>query len=396
MSILLDAVTKEKQQQMGELPDAVLTPRAGYKPATKQHWFSQLWGKALVLISVILLGVLSAWGLATLVQPTLTANSALTSSEEDAAVKQARTQQSQSTNTAQAGSGESAQAASGEIRIANKVALPLAKPQAVSGYDLSSNNSSLNSSFSSDSPSSNSSAKSSSNSLDNTQYEYRLNESNRGQVSSASQNELTASAVSATGTSTASKNDPQRQLTAAELTALYGEDAIILGANSNYKQISDLTALQMKVATAAENVNLEQQGASNEVTATQNTPEKNQLTAEQSNNLMAAFQAALKDVEYEESANKPVTEAEFDPIPTPKSDKIPKYGELPASVQLQVPEFNIQAHVYSSDANNRWLNIDGAELQEGDVISGKLKIIEIRPRDVILEIDGSEFKVPAI
>ncbi|PMG31375.1 hypothetical protein BCU94_08020 [Shewanella sp. 10N.286.52.C2] len=373
MSILLDAVTKEKQQQMGELPDAVLTPRAGYKPATNQHWLRQLWAKALVLISVILLGVLSAWGLARLVKPTLTANSAQTSYEENATVKQAISQQSQSSNTAQEDSGE--------IRIANKVALPLAKPQAVAGYNLSS----------SDSP-----AKSPSNSGDNTQYEYRLNESNRGQVSSASQNELAATAVSSTGTANASKNDPQRQLTAAELTALYGEDAIILGANSNYKQTSDLTALQMKVATAVENVNFEQQGVSNEVTATQNTPEKNQLTAEQSNNLMAAFQAALKDVEYEESANKPVTEAEFDPIPTPKSDSIPKYGELPASVQLQVPEFNIQAHVYSSDANNRWLNIDGAELQEGDVISGKLKIIEIRPRDVVLEIDGSEFKVPAI
>ncbi|MDO6617457.1 MULTISPECIES: general secretion pathway protein GspB [unclassified Shewanella] len=383
MSILLDAVTKEKQQQMGELPDAVLTPRAGYKPATNQHWLRQLWGKALVLISVILLGVLSAWGLARLVKPTLTANSGVSSSQENEAVKQATSQQSQSSNTAQADSGE--------IRIANKVALPLAKPQAVAGYDLSSNNSSLNSLSSSDSP-----AKSPSNSGDNTQYEYRLNESNRGQVSSLSQNELAATAVSSTGTANASSNNSQRQLTAAELTALYGEDAIILGANSNYKQTSDLTALQMKVATAAENVNFEQQGVSNEVTATQNTPEKNQLTAEQSNNLMAAFQAALKDVEYEESANKPVTEAEFDPIPTPKSDSIPKYGELPASVQLQVPEFNIQAHVYSSDANNRWLNIDGAELQEGDVISGKLKIIEIRPRDVVLEIDGSEFKVPAI
>ncbi|MGL5669484.1 MAG: general secretion pathway protein GspB, partial [Shewanella sp.] len=78
------------------------------------------------------------------------------------------------------------------------------------------------------------------------------------------------------------------------------------------------------------------------------------------------------------------------------NDDIPKYGQLPAGLQLQVPEFNIVAHVYSTDASQRWLNVDGAELQEGDQIGGKLKIIAIRPRDVVLEIQGTQFRVPAI
>ena len=114
------------------------------------------------------------------------------------------------------------------------------------------------------------------------------------------------------------------------------------------------------------------------------------------NNLLAAFEVALKDVEFEQSVNQQVTEAKLDPIPRPNNQQIPSYGDLPASVQLQVPEFNINAHVYSSEPNNRWLNVDGVELQQGDMIKNKLTIIEIRPRDIVLDINGEQFRVPAI
>lgn len=112
--------------------------------------------------------------------------------------------------------------------------------------------------------------------------------------------------------------------------------------------------------------------------------------------LFAAFEAALKEIEAEKSIATPVTQPKLDPIPTSPSDSLPKYGQLPAAVQLQIPEFNIMAHVYASAPSNRWLNVDGAELQQGDLIGGKLTVVEIRPRDVVLAIDGVEFKVPAI
>ncbi|WP_144210245.1 general secretion pathway protein GspB [Shewanella donghaensis] len=389
MSILLDAVTKGKQQQMGELPDAVLTPRAPYKAANTGGWLSQLWGKILVLIFVVLFGVLLAWGLSTLFQPAALQSAVIkpiaVQTSADLAVQQPVSQGTGSTSRVNRDSTSRVND-SPEFRIANKVALPIAKAQ-------NSINSSINTSTrnaSRNEP------------VNEQQYEYRLNESNRGQVSSlaASQTKQDSEQLTVPQTPNANSNistrsagnntsNKERQLTAEELKALYGDDAIILGANSNYKKASDLNALQMKVTAAAENVNFEQEN--------NQTPQvANQLNQDQSNNLLAAFEAALKDVEYESSANQSVTEPSLDPIPKTKKDDIPKYGELPASVQLQVPEFNIQAHVYSSDATNRWLNVDGAELQEGDMISGKLKIIEIRPRDVVLEIDGSEFKVPAI
>ncbi|MEZ9235455.1 general secretion pathway protein GspB [Shewanella sp. 10N.286.52.A9] len=381
MSILLDAVTKEKQQQMGELPDAVLTPRANYQ----QVGAAKSWVKYLLLIAVIIIGILAAWGLAKLLKPDVSGTPAVTSSQVNV---------------------NSAEEKQAEIRIANKVALPVAKPlnqpeyrsrQAVNQREEQS--------------------------VTDVVYDYRLND-NRGVVtasqaepslfapaksravprettSNSSTETLAASVSRAAQAETRLNESPSANaanndipLTAAELQALYGEDAIILGANSNYKTASDLDALKLKVSAAASDVNFEQQAQAPQQASI--NPDENANVVDNSNNLMAAFEAALKEVEYEQSANAPVTEQKLDPIPEPKKDEIPRYGQLPASVQLQVPEFSIQAHVYSSAAENRWLNVDGKELQEGDSIKGKLKVIEIRPRDVVLEIDGEQFKVPAI
>jgi general secretion pathway protein B len=156
------------------------------------------------------------------------------------------------------------------------------------------------------------------------------------------------------------------------------QQPMMLGANANESGLASLEALRQQVSAAAEDVGLETNKSRDE------------------DKLVASFQNALKDVEYVNAAETNVTEAKLDPIPKTAVDEIPKYGQLPVGLQLQVPEFNIVAHVYSSDPAQRWLNVDGAELQEGDMIAGKLKIISIRPRDIVLDIQGTQFKVPAI
>ncbi len=173
-----------------------------------------------------------------------------------------------------------------------------------------------------------------------------------------------------------------------------GSDAIVLGANANHKGQELLASLKSQVNSAAEDVGLSQTASTPEPKSEQNQSKPRDYQSER--NLLAAFEAALKEVEVSNSVATPVTAEKLDPIPTPEQDSLPKYGQLPAVLQLQVPEFNINAHVYSSDPNNRWLNVDGAELQQGDKIGGKLEIVEIRPRDVVLSIQGTEFKVPAI
>ncbi len=384
MSILLDAVTKEKQQQMGELPDAVLTPRANYQHVNGQR----PWLKYVLLAVVIALGIASAWGLSKLIVPTSNIGQAK-ETQNNTGNEQTQTSQSQSMTPASRSSETQS-----EVRIANKVALPIAK-------SLSQVNGTTQYVSRSSQPATN-----------ETTYDYRL--SNQGGEMTPSQSSGQSSQQYQTEPKQQSQADNRQtapaknqsvsrnvdaeasganQLTAAELQALYGDDAIILGANSNYKKTSDLDALRMKVSAAASDVNYEQQSQTvSNIDASNSAADD----ASNANNLMAAFEAALKEVEYESSANAPVTEEKLDPIPTTSKDEIPSYGQLPASVQLRVPEFNIQAHVYSSAAENRWLNVDGEELQEGDSIQGSLNIIEIRPRDVVLEIDGEKFKVPAI
>ena len=174
--------------------------------------------------------------------------------------------------------------------------------------------------------------------------------------------------------STSAQVDAASREVASMSTDTQTQQPMMLGANANESGLASLEALRQQVSAAAEDVGLETNKSRDE------------------DKLVASFQNALKDVEYTNAAETNVTEAKLDPIPKTAADDIPKYGQLPAGLQLQV----IVAHVYSSDPTQRWLNVDGAELQEGDMIAGKLKIISIRPRDIVLDIQGTQFKVPAI
>lgn len=125
--------------------------------------------------------------------------------------------------------------------------------------------------------------------------------------------------------------------------------------------------------------------------------------------LLAAFERAVADLEL---APEVVTEAEPEPAPEPElsaesllspqaSDamvpaEVPKLGSLPWNFQKRLPDINITAHVYSSEVENRWLRANGRELQEGDSVAPGVTLREIRPNEVILEMSGQPFSVPAL
>ncbi|WP_298768352.1 general secretion pathway protein GspB [uncultured Shewanella sp.] len=220
--------------------------------------------------------------------------------------------------------------------------------------------------------------------------------------------------------STVAENLPRpvtgKTLTIEAKSDMAAQAPIILGANSNQKGQDVLAALKKEVAIAASEVGLHEKpaqvnaqskpkpvqatGASQTEARQTSTTVNTAADNEDSTLLIAKLQKELRQVEREHaqtpdpqaSANTSTqasTQASFD------AAKVPKYGQLPTAVQLQVPEFNINGHVYSSNVDKRWLNVDGIELQQGDKIQGKLKIIEIRPQDVVLEISGNKFSVPA-
>ncbi|MFV0597874.1 general secretion pathway protein GspB [Shewanella sp.] len=362
MSILLDAVTRNKQQQTSPLPDAVLTPRASYPTARKSAFPV---AKLSLLAVAVALGVGVAWGVANwqqqnamsivnaapnTINPSMADRKAEYTPQTASTVQPSRASAGAVTSAAlQTGVSEQTSAETSGFRLAGKVALP--REQVLN--EAPANVQSYQNPNMSSTPAATASASAS---ADPSYDDYLATSADLDETSRAQQSS-------------------DEQLAPQETAE---SEPIMLGANANRQGLATLEALREQVNAAAADVGLE---------TTQSRKE---------DELVANFQDALKDVEYVKAAKTPVTEPKLDPIPKVENDDIPKYGQLPAGLQLQVPEFNIVAHVYSTDASQRWLNVDGAELQEGDKIGGKLKIISIRPRDVVLEIQGTQFRVPAI
>ncbi|MCL1056836.1 general secretion pathway protein GspB [Shewanella gelidimarina] len=338
MSILLDAVTRDKQQSQGIQHDVVMTPRAQYKTVSHEHKMAK---RAVAFAVLLLLSVALAWLLSQIFMAEKINNDNVANQTFAMPAEQNK---SNTSGNVQSAASRQFEANDASIKLAGKVALPVVRAMPNSGSQA-------------------------------RQTSFvpagRVTTSN-----DAAGNDLLAAVLKAQQSVEAddSPAEVKRQAVSNE------PDPIILGANANQRGQDMLASLQYEVDLAAADVGLD-----------------SKPKPQNDNNLVAAFEAALKDIERENAFATPVTQPALDPIPTtPKTDSIPKYGQLPAGLQLQVPEFSINAHVYSSVEDNRWLNVDGAELQQGDKIQGKLTIVEIRPRDVVLSIQGTEFKVPAI
>ncbi|GAB1134192.1 MAG: general secretion pathway protein GspB [Shewanella algae] len=376
MSILLDAVTRAKQQEMGEQLDPVLTPRAQYR---RQSSASSYLKPLAVLVAAVLAGGALAWGWHSLDTNKKPLAPETSSVGGQASQQQARQQDESQGYKQPTQAAEVAEQGATEVRLAGKVALPMAQPipqtQAVQSRTIQSQNTRPQ----------------------NAQAENRvaINQSSMNQSGEAEiAARQTPASVNAQSTGSdllaASVAEAAKELQFAQLQAdgsatvnqpqempAADDEPIILGANPNRRGLEVLESLKRQVNEAAEDVGL------------------SSAESRRQDELVAQFQAALADVEHRHSAEKPVSPPELDPIPKAE-EEVPPYGGLPAGLQLQVPEFEISAHVYASEPSKRWLNVEGAELQEGDSIKGQLKIVEIRPRDVVLEIQGQKFRVPAI
>lgn len=386
MSILLDAVTRAKQQEMGEQLDPVLTPRAQYR---RQSSASRYLTPLAVLVAAVLAGGALAWGWHSLDTNKKPLAPETSSVGGQASQQQARQQDESQGYKQPTQAAEVAEQGATEVRLAGKVALPMAQPipqtQAVQSRTIQSQNTRPQ----------------------NAQAENRAtikqSSVNQGSINQSSINQSGEAEIAArqspasvnaqsTGSDllAASVAEAAKELQFAQLQAdgsatvnqpqempAADDEPIILGANPNRRGLEVLESLKRQVNEAAEDVGL------------------SSAESRRQDELVAQFQAALADVEHRHSAEKPVSPPELDPIPKAE-EEVPPYGGLPAGLQLQVPEFEISAHVYASEPSKRWLNVEGAELQEGDSIKGQLKIVEIRPRDVVLEIQGQKFRVPAI
>ena len=71
-------------------------------------------------------------------------------------------------------------------------------------------------------------------------------------------------------------------------------------------------------------------------------------------------------------------------------------GELPQAFQQRVPPLAFSQHLYSSDAANRWVRVNGRDAREGDKIAPDLLLERIEPQQVVLSLGGQRFALPAL
>ncbi|WP_417440019.1 general secretion pathway protein GspB [Idiomarina abyssalis] len=74
---------------------------------------------------------------------------------------------------------------------------------------------------------------------------------------------------------------------------------------------------------------------------------------------------------------------------------IPPLGELSRSFQRQVPAFSYDSHMYRSSASQRWIELNGQRLYEGDALN-QLTILRIEPQKVVLVMDSQAFSQAAL
>jgi general secretion pathway protein B len=104
--------------------------------------------------------------------------------------------------------------------------------------------------------------------------------------------------------------------------------------------------------------------------------------------LLRRFESALASLDQE-------PEAEYETEVTTISD-VPRVHELPARTLTILPSMAFSAHMYASDPKERWVRVNGRRVNEGDYIEDDLRVVNIKPQELILSFNGQEFSMAAL
>ncbi|WP_448556137.1 AAA family ATPase [Thalassotalea montiporae] len=101
--------------------------------------------------------------------------------------------------------------------------------------------------------------------------------------------------------------------------------------------------------------------------------------------LLAKVQQAVDDTEQQQQLlAQAVTES-----------PVPSLLDMPTHIQNKVPAMTFEVHIFATDGNG-WVRVNGRERYEGDVVAGRVVLAQINQEDVVLELDGQQFSLPAL
>jgi type II secretory pathway predicted ATPase ExeA len=108
-----------------------------------------------------------------------------------------------------------------------------------------------------------------------------------------------------------------------------------------------------------------------------------------SDDLLARFQAAIDETQ------KQPTSPDNAEASSNVEGEIKPLTQMPAWVQNGVPNLQVEQHIYASNGQG-WVNVNGRDRYEGDMITKDLQLSEILPQKVILIYRGETFSLPAL
>jgi len=109
-----------------------------------------------------------------------------------------------------------------------------------------------------------------------------------------------------------------------------------------------------------------------------------------SDDLLARFQAAMEDTNEDQSLPLQAVE-ESNRV----GGEIISLTQMPAWVQNGVPNLRFEQHIYASNGEG-WVNVNGRDRYQGDMITPELQLSEILPQKVTLLYRGEKFSLPAL
>lgn len=71
-------------------------------------------------------------------------------------------------------------------------------------------------------------------------------------------------------------------------------------------------------------------------------------------------------------------------------------SELSSVLQQRIPSLRFEAHVYATQSQQRWIKVNGKSLQEGQWVTADIRLKEITPQFVLLEMGNELFSMPAL
>ncbi|EIJ44349.1 hypothetical protein BegalDRAFT_3541 [Beggiatoa alba B18LD] len=79
--------------------------------------------------------------------------------------------------------------------------------------------------------------------------------------------------------------------------------------------------------------------------------------------------------------------------PVVETAPVPSIAEVPQYLQQKLPELTINAHVYATEAKQRFVLINGRRYREGMSIQEGMTVEAIRPNDVVINYQQKRFRL---